>query len=169
MKLKFENGVYEELGVSKNEFVKWIQQITRGFLVKNLELSGKIYSNYNLWELGVIEASKSLVKKYNKQGIEIQRKLSNGKTFLELEFPDELSKEILDQILPKHISFEEIKGRFIKTTRDRLKRVFSEKLLKDNYDFAYEKFLEHKDDKDIITSRFTYWYYLNSFIYVDYE
>jgi len=167
MRISFKNEIYYKMGVSKNEFLKWVQQIGRGFLVQGTELSSKIYSNYNVWEIGVIEATKSLVKKYKKKGITIDRKITDGKKRVIIEFPDEIKEEVLDQILPKHITFEELKARLIKNLRDRIKRIFHTNLLKQRYDLAYEMFEKHKNDKDDLTSRFTYWYYLNLHIHVE--
>jgi len=175
MKIKFENKIYtileQKLGrsVSKNDFIRWIQQIGRGAVLTDVQTSAEIYGNYNVWEVGVLEATKSLVKKYKKKGIEIKKEIHNGKKVVVIEFPDEHKEEILEQILPKHITFEEMKARLIKTTRDFIRRTASEKLLKENYDIAYKWYEKNKDSDDPIKNRFTYWYYFKIGISVENE
>lgn len=156
------------MNVSKNDLLRWVQMMGRGMIpFGDLSTASKVYSNYNVWELGVMEATKSLVKKYKKKGIEITRDVKNGKKTVVVEFPDELKDEILEQLLPEHITLEEIKERLVRKVRDILKRKKQEKMVEDTYYDALALFEAHKDSNDDLKKRFTYWYYFNLGIYVE--
>ena len=169
MKLTYDNVIYEKLNYSKNDLVRWVQMIGKGMMPfgGDITLSAKVYANYNLWELAVLEATKSLVKKYKKKGITIKREIKNGKKKVIVEFPDELKDEILEQLLPQHITFEEVRKRMVKKVRNYLQRITNEKMLKKNYDLAYEMFEKNKDSNHDLMKRFTYWYFFNAYIYTE--
>jgi len=170
MKLAYYNKIYEKLNFNKNDLIRWVQMIAKGFMPHgNWELSAQIYSNYNVWEIGILEATKSLVKKYKKKGIRINREIKDGKKTVLVEFPDELKDEILDQLLPEHLTLEELKAKMIKRTRDFIAKMRSEKMLEYNYDIAYSMYEKHKDEKDDLKKRFTYWYFFKIMIYAELE
>jgi len=162
MQLVFNNKIFEIMKVSKNDLMRWIQMITKGLNpLGDWETSAKVYGNYNVWEIAIIEATKSLAKKYKKRNVEIYRKITNGKKKVIIQFPDEFKDEILEQILPKHITLEELKGKLQKKIRSFVEKKRQQKLLEINYNIAYEMFEHYKDKNDPLKSRFTYWYYYN--------
>ena len=157
--------VYETLNVSQNMVKAWVQQAYRSLVIHGMKKT--VFSNYNLWEISIVEAVKRL-KKNNKKG-KVNYKFQNQKKVLIVEIDDSIAEESLNKLLPRFVTYQEVKKSFNKRfakIRNLLKRRKKEKQVEDMYKEGLEKANESAKeyDKNDIRSRQFYWFFANNMI-----
>jgi len=167
MKIKYRNVVYETLNVSPNMVKAWIQQAFRSITIHGMQKT--VYANYNLWEVSIVEAIKRL-KKNNKRLVDF--KFHNQKKTLIVDIDDSIAERSLDKLLPRWVTFEEVKQSFNKRfgkIRSLLQRKKKEKEVEDMYKNGLDDAKKKANgfDKSDIRSRQFFWFFADNMIDVE--